>query len=72
MARQRWIWISQADLGITSQHVPEGSGHALFWTRKPARDEVAAVAVALGHGASLKTAASPRIKTATQDNERQG
>jgi SAM-dependent methyltransferase len=39
-------WISQAGLEITSQqHVPEGgSGHALFWARKPARDEAAAVA----------------------------
>ncbi len=37
--------ISQASLEITSQHVPGGgSGHALFWTRKPARDEAAAVA----------------------------
>ena len=39
-------WISQAGLEITSQqHVPEGgSGHALFWARKPARDEAAAIA----------------------------
>ncbi|HJX99499.1 MAG TPA: hypothetical protein VJ305_12725 [Streptosporangiaceae bacterium] len=39
-------WISQAGLEFTGQqHVLEGgSGHALFWARKLARDEAAAVA----------------------------